>query len=752
MLELTCLAWLLKGLTPDNLMIEFAGGRLDDLYHRAVDKVRSQHNAHLERAIKDAFQKAVAAQTKPLLLTEDTTAERAFWWKLNNDSNTLFPIDDPNFFQDVTDAVLFGYPKTLPEALTEIAQPYAEEIPEPLRSTLLAQLPPAFLNAFQEVLSESDHAHAWNAFVRELLSEIHGLTVGTADNLNALTDQQREEFESIKQRLDEVFQQGVQLPDFAALFVQQAESFRQTLLPALTPLYEGQKRLEQGQQELITEIRYGVTDIKDTLKAQSSPLAISNPLNRYLDDMLTELQIDIEQRSPVPLHSENTPDAVTIAPLLFRFKDISPIYPGGPRATVPTSVTRNLHVFDTFAEALEAHNQHVLLLGEPGAGKSTTLLTAVRTAAETCMTDANAPIPVFALIRNWPRKTSLKEWALSPIRTVYPNLDFSQRGVFYFFDGLDELGGERPEYPNTPNSPRFDPRVEFIQALQSELSDCDIVVTCRVEDYEDMGKKLSLTGAVTLLPLDNNQIATFLRDRQQSELWTVLQQKENKELLDMVRTPLLLTLLSAAVWEQSTTFSPDSLPMPTAFGIFDFYIKQRFDHEEQKVHQAHLPPLPFDEETTRKQLGRLAASMWETWQNPAVSLTQEKIEQELGTEGRALTDFACKMHFLQKSSTGEISFVHLQLRDYCVVLGLEDALRDAARRVNWFIVNALEMMGEPAVPALVNALRNEDWNVRLHVSCALGRINAAVPMLLDALRDNEESMRSVVRAENETPS
>ncbi|MEM3071821.1 MAG: HEAT repeat domain-containing protein, partial [Candidatus Anstonellales archaeon] len=57
-------------------------------------------------------------------------------------------------------------------------------------------------------------------------------------------------------------------------------------------------------------------------------------------------------------------------------------------------------------------------------------------------------------------------------------------------------------------------------------------------------------------------------------------------------------------------------------------------------------------------------------------------------------------------------------------------------------------IGKPAVPALIDALKDENWDVRYRAAKALGEIaekggdcSAAVPALIDALKDNDWSVR-----------
>ena len=68
-----------------------------------------------------------------------------------------------------------------------------------------------------------------------------------------------------------------------------------------------------------------------------------------------------------------------------------------------------------------------------------------------------------------------------------------------------------------------------------------IVISCRVKEYHDIGARLEVNGAVTL-HLDDLQLKHYLQDL--PYLWDMLQEDDN--LRQVARTPLLLSLLGYA--------------------------------------------------------------------------------------------------------------------------------------------------------------------------------------------------------------
>ena len=90
---------------------------------------------------------------------------------------------------------------------------------------------------------------------------------------------------------------------------------------------------------------------------------------------------------------------------------------------------------------------------------------------------------------------------------------------------LDELGGER-EDPTTGER-ISDPRPQFMNALRTLPKNNRVIVTCRSKDYEEIGQKIALKGALTLKALSDSQIRDYLRDL--PELWDALQIDEKLE-------------------------------------------------------------------------------------------------------------------------------------------------------------------------------------------------------------------------------
>jgi TIR domain/NACHT domain len=243
-----------------------------------------------------------------------------------------------------------------------------------------------------------------------------------------------------------------------------------------------------------------------------------------------------------------------------------------------------LQDFSDFSKALRHYRGRLLVLGAPGAGKTTALLTFARELAYSRLElGTSAYLPIFARIRDWDGYSDLTDWLAR-----YNEIDrydlselISSKRAFLLLDGLDEaaLSLQLGKRPGTSDS--IDMRLGFMRAV-SALPETPVVVTCRQLDYEDIvhkaGRKIGLNGAITIKPLTDFQIKTVLADR--PELLTALQMDEN--LMDLARSPLTLSMLmvafrtpEAARELAALVRQPDNLERR----FVQLYIQQRYQHE-----------------------------------------------------------------------------------------------------------------------------------------------------------------------------
>ncbi|BCM88894.1 hypothetical protein IAD21_00736 [Abditibacteriota bacterium] len=482
-------------------------------------------------------------------------------------------------------------------------------------------------------------------------------------------------------------------------------------------------------------VREGVDPSQLILVTLDEPKPQAPKIQRYLRELKAAIQYRIQLNEQIYLSLRDSPAAVNTTPQFAALIMAPPLGTKKQNSSIPPETTET---FSNFAEAFDRLENRVLLLGAPGAGKTTTLLQFAASAIDARLNNPSSPIPLWFSLHQWNFRQPLLRWLQSQYPALFSTMGSDSLPLLYIFDGLDELGEKIPDDPDIPEKLRgINPRRHVLETLAEQLEEAQIVLSCREHDYEQIAEKVRLQGAVTLLPLSNAQIESYLQDRNQTALWNNLIKDET--LLELARTPLLLTLLKISVTDTNYETQVGIKDSPwTASRIFNLYIQKRFEHQTQKQ------VLPFSEETTRQYLSEIAASMWRIPWSPRVSLNFYEANRVVDEQEDDFISFAQDMHFLRQSSSGQIEFIHLKFRDYCAIPAVEKTLKDKDWRVRYSAARSLGYIGDAsAIPALEKALKDKDWRVRKDAVRALGHINdsSARPALEKALRDKDWRVR-----------
>ncbi|MBZ0318967.1 MAG: TIR domain-containing protein [Anaerolineae bacterium] len=445
-------------------------------------------------------------------------------------------------------------------------------------------------------------------------------------------------------------------------------------------------------------------------------VALQKSIVRFLDSTVFTL---------LALHTAPTPDAVNAPPREVKARNL-PMSFGGfdfaalpvkktTVATVEEAVQNPPAIFNDFPAAFEHYGGRVLLLGEPGAGKTTTLMAYAREAVAARLENADFPLPLLARIMYWDaqQQPPLAKW-LSTMSGLDFNDEILAGRTLLLLDGLDELGSELED---AKTKVPFDPRQRFIEVVNAVPSGNQVLVSCRIKDYGSIGEKVALKGAVTLQPLDDAQLTEYLHD--EPALYAAIRADEG--LREMSRTPLLLSILTYAyrgMGDKARQLEnlKDS-PGELRDKIWNAYIRRRYKHEKCKPNAD----LPFGLWKMVKIL-RFAA-MVSTKEFVGNAFDNYDIERKIIDDTDAFIKQITSLHLITVEQH-RYHFVHLLLRDYLALDSLKDAINssiDLTTRL-YAAQGLVNVSDSRRVDILIQNLNDPILIVRLAILDSLGQI------------------------------
>jgi len=193
----------------------------------------------------------------------------------------------------------------------------------------------------------------------------------------------------------------------------------------------------------------------------------------------------------------------------------------------------------TIADVFGEEGGSLLILGEPGAGKTMSMLRLLRQLLERVDTDATAPIPVVFNLSSWKPGQTLAEWLVGELSAKYQipkaigQAWLSESVLLPLFDGLDEVA-----------EPSRAACVTAINDFAGSGVCVGAVVCCRIREYLALPQRLSLNTAIQLRELTAEQVLTWVGSAGAplAGLHEALQR--NSDLLLDARSPLMLSLMA----------------------------------------------------------------------------------------------------------------------------------------------------------------------------------------------------------------
>ena len=244
----------------------------------------------------------------------------------------------------------------------------------------------------------------------------------------------------------------------------------------------------------------------------------------------------------------------------------------------------------------------LLILGDPGSGKTSTLLELTSDLIASAEIDPSKPVPVVLNLSTWKESDiSLNNWIVGELRSKYYvgnrlSEDWLKKSrLLLMLDGLDEVKS------NARAS-----CVAAINAFLEEYTPAGIVVSCRFTEYEVLPIRLRFKAAIKVLPLTTDQIDQYVAAPGLEAVRTAVQ--ADAQLRELAQSPLVLNIMVLAYKDEK---SGDAL-IETGVtrdqrhkNLMDRYIAKMFKRKGSEAKQ------PYKHETVIHNLSWLALHLVE---------------------------------------------------------------------------------------------------------------------------------------------
>jgi hypothetical protein len=229
--------------------------------------------------------------------------------------------------------------------------------------------------------------------------------------------------------------------------------------------------------------------------------------------------------------------------------------------------TKVIDIFDQIGAG-----RTLLILGEPGAGKTTTLLELTRDLITRAEQDVNHLIPVIFNLSSWAvKRHKITDWLVEELNTKYqvpkkigqPWLE--QQQLLPLLDGLDEVKAEYRELC-----------IDALNAFHQEYGS-ELVVCSRIKDYKALSNRLNFQSAVYIKLLTLEQVSHYLDSMSSNFTGLRALIKDDTALQELASSPLMLNIMVLAyegvAWED---LPKTEVVEEHRKHLFDAYIERMF--------------------------------------------------------------------------------------------------------------------------------------------------------------------------------
>lgn len=270
----------------------------------------------------------------------------------------------------------------------------------------------------------------------------------------------------------------------------------------------------------------------------------------------------------------------------------------------PNSSYEWLQATDVFEQMGDGRT--LLILGEPGSGKTIALLKLAKKFIENAEKNLSLPIPVVFNLSSWTKRKSIAEWLAIELKEKYQvSKSFAknwiqQEQLLLLLDGLDEVEKEQ----------RNDCIVAINEFLNSHKT-TEIVICSRFQEYESLSEKLRLRNAIYIQSLTSEHIDWYLKDTGDRLLGLKTLLKNDPEIEEFAKTPLILSIMSVTYQNYSSEAVLEQLRSPNNRykNLFDSYIQRMLGRRDSRISEQNKNLTSYPQDKVLHWLSLLAKTM-----------------------------------------------------------------------------------------------------------------------------------------------
>jgi hypothetical protein len=282
------------------------------------------------------------------------------------------------------------------------------------------------------------------------------------------------------------------------------------------------------------------------------------------------------------------------------------------RQTAPTLVSSNVSLLQLYRQ-----KQSLLVLGEPGAGKTTFLL---QLAVQVLSNNESGleQMPVIAPVSTWERRKKsmrkgspsdqLLSWLINLFEEIYKipdslGLNWLKNGyLILLLDGLDEIkdSSERSSFLVAMN--------EYVVRYSS-----NVVLSCRVAEYKAIGLQAKLEQAVIIEPLSPTDVLKFIERQGVAYRDLAESLSHDEELLKLCTSPLFLNMVMFTYPLQlpGQVIPPPDSQISMRAWLLRGYVNEQFKQALLREDPGLLPFIGLNRQRSIKWLAWLSENLTE---------------------------------------------------------------------------------------------------------------------------------------------